>query len=152
MLLIILLVLMFGSSSNLAAAYGIAVTGAMFVDTLLAFVIIRKFWRWGWPATLALLVELGDGAVLVLASTGPADSWPPSEPHAASVAVTSTMRVLMARCFFTGDAPGGRCMSGCSFPGCPRQKPRTSMGWTGESPTLRYHQPMRNLLLLDQPR
>jgi KUP system potassium uptake protein len=32
-------------SSNLAAAYGIAVTGAMFVDTLLFFVIVRCMWK-----------------------------------------------------------------------------------------------------------
>jgi KUP system potassium uptake protein len=32
MIMVILLVLMFGSSSNLAAAYGIAVTGAMLID------------------------------------------------------------------------------------------------------------------------
>jgi len=38
---VILLLLTFQTSSNLAAAYGIAVTGSMFVDTLLFFVIIR---------------------------------------------------------------------------------------------------------------
>jgi KUP system potassium uptake protein len=30
----------------------------MFVDTLLAFVIMRSFWKWGWPATLVLFVPL----------------------------------------------------------------------------------------------
>ena len=35
--LLIILVLMFQNSSNLASAYGIAVTGAMFIDTLLIF-------------------------------------------------------------------------------------------------------------------
>ncbi len=33
------------TSSNLAAAYGIAVTGAMFVDTLLFFFIVRHMWK-----------------------------------------------------------------------------------------------------------
>ena len=47
MLMIGVLVLLFTfrSSSNLASAYGIAVTGAMFVDTLLFFVIVRHFWK-----------------------------------------------------------------------------------------------------------
>jgi KUP system potassium uptake protein len=40
MIMVILLVLFFGSSSNLAAAYGIAVTGAMFIDTLLLAVVL----------------------------------------------------------------------------------------------------------------
>ena len=60
MLMIGVLVLLFSfkSSTNLAAAYGIAVTGSMFVDTLLAFVIIRYLWKWSWPTTLAVLVPL----------------------------------------------------------------------------------------------
>ncbi len=44
-LAVVYLVLTFQSSSNLAAAYGIAVTGTMLIDTLLiAFVLIA--WRW----------------------------------------------------------------------------------------------------------
>ncbi|MBX3481012.1 MAG: potassium transporter Kup [Caulobacter sp.] len=60
MLLIGVLVLLFSfkTSSNLAAAYGIAVTGSMFIDSLLAFVIIRFLWKWSWAATLAVLVPL----------------------------------------------------------------------------------------------
>jgi KUP system potassium uptake protein len=40
------LVLFFQSSSNLAAAYGIAVTGAMAIDTLLASIVAVDFWKW----------------------------------------------------------------------------------------------------------
>ncbi|HYD67473.1 potassium transporter Kup, partial [Azospirillum sp.] len=40
------LVLWFQSSSNLAAAYGIAVTGDMIITTVLALVVARR--RWGW--------------------------------------------------------------------------------------------------------
>ncbi len=43
---IIALVLGFQSSSNLAAAYGIAVTTTMVIDTILAFFIVRTLWRW----------------------------------------------------------------------------------------------------------
>ena len=41
-----ILVIGFGSSARLAAAYGIAVTGTMVITTLLAFVVARH--RWGW--------------------------------------------------------------------------------------------------------
>ena len=50
---ILLLVFMFQTSSDLASAYGIAVTGSMTVDTLLAFVVIWKAWRW--PLVLSVL-------------------------------------------------------------------------------------------------
>jgi KUP system potassium uptake protein len=46
MLIVILLVVTFGSSSNLAAAYGIAVTGAMLIDTFLIAVVLFHLWRW----------------------------------------------------------------------------------------------------------
>lgn len=40
------LVLGFGSSSALASAYGIAVTGTMMIDTVLAMVVVMNLWRW----------------------------------------------------------------------------------------------------------
>ncbi|CAA9542401.1 MAG: Kup system potassium uptake protein [uncultured Sphingosinicella sp.] len=46
MVMVILLVVTFGSSSNLAAAYGIAVTGAMFIDSVLIAVVLFSLWRW----------------------------------------------------------------------------------------------------------
>jgi KUP system potassium uptake protein len=53
---VIALVIGFGSSSNLAAAYGIAVTGTMFITDLLAFVVTRYVWRWPlWRAFLGVL-------------------------------------------------------------------------------------------------
>ena len=48
------LVLGFGSSSRLAAAYGVAVTTTMVITTALFFVVARKRWRWGWPAAAGL--------------------------------------------------------------------------------------------------
>ena len=42
---VLALLFTFRTSSNLAAAYGIAVTGSMFVDTLLFVVIIRHMWK-----------------------------------------------------------------------------------------------------------
>jgi KUP system potassium uptake protein len=48
MIMVLLLVLFFRSSSNLAAAYGIAVTGAMFIDTILLAAVLVSLWRWPW--------------------------------------------------------------------------------------------------------
>ena len=46
MVMVILLVVTFRSSSNLAAAYGIAVTGAMLIDSVLISVVLRQMWNW----------------------------------------------------------------------------------------------------------
>ncbi len=46
MVAVILLVLTFQNSSNLASAYGIAVTGAMLIDTCLMAVLLLAVWRW----------------------------------------------------------------------------------------------------------
>ena len=46
MVMVILLVLFFQSSSNLAAAYGIAVTGAMLIDACLLAVVLFSLWKW----------------------------------------------------------------------------------------------------------
>ncbi|MCI0490590.1 MAG: potassium transporter Kup [Blastocatellia bacterium] len=54
MLACIGLVLGFRSSSNLAAAYGVAVTTTMVITTLLFYVVARKKWRWNALALLAL--------------------------------------------------------------------------------------------------
>ncbi|MBK7580507.1 MAG: KUP/HAK/KT family potassium transporter [Myxococcales bacterium] len=53
----IALVLGFGSSSKLAAAYGTAVTTTMVITTLLAYVVARH--RWGWSAPAAVSLTLG---------------------------------------------------------------------------------------------
>ena len=49
------LVLSFRSSGNLAAAYGIAVTGDMVITTLLAAIVFREIWRWGKIKTYLLI-------------------------------------------------------------------------------------------------
>ena len=55
MIMVILLVIMFGSSSNLAAAYGIAVTGAMLIDAVLISVVLLQLWNWNRYVSIALL-------------------------------------------------------------------------------------------------
>lgn len=55
MVAVILLVFVFQRSSNLTAAYGIAVTGAMMIDNVLLAVVLFKLWKWKPPFALALL-------------------------------------------------------------------------------------------------
>jgi KUP system potassium uptake protein len=50
------LVFVAGSSSRLAAAYGVAVTSTMVVTTLLLSVVARERWRWPLAAVLAFSV------------------------------------------------------------------------------------------------
>jgi KUP system potassium uptake protein len=52
---VMLLVLMFKSSSALASAYGISVTGTMVVTAMMGFVVIWKVWRWKPLAAAALI-------------------------------------------------------------------------------------------------
>ena len=52
---VLALVFTFQTSTALAAAYGIAVTGSMFVDTLLAWFIVRRLWKWSLPLSLAAI-------------------------------------------------------------------------------------------------
>ena len=53
---VVLLALGFRTSSAMAAAYGIAVTGTMVVTCCLAFVVTRRRWGWSLPASLAVIV------------------------------------------------------------------------------------------------
>ncbi|WP_373256540.1 potassium transporter Kup [Brevundimonas sp.] len=55
---VLALLVTFQTSTNLAAAYGIAVTGSMFVDSLLAWFIVRKLWKWSLPLSLLVISPL----------------------------------------------------------------------------------------------
>lgn len=55
MLSCVALVLAFGSSTNLAAAYGVAVTTTMVITTVLLFMV--QYERWGWSLATALAVS-----------------------------------------------------------------------------------------------
>ncbi len=55
MVCVIGLVLAFGSSDNLAAAYGIAVAGTMVITTGLLAIVARRLWRWSLPVTVAVI-------------------------------------------------------------------------------------------------
>ena len=55
---VVLLVLMFKSSSGLASAYGIAVSTTMVVDGVMGFVVIWKLWNWKAATAFALIAPL----------------------------------------------------------------------------------------------
>jgi len=59
--MVVVVVLTFKSSENLAAAYGIAVTTTMIIDTILATVVMSVVWKWN-PIFIALVI----GAFIVV--------------------------------------------------------------------------------------
>jgi KUP system potassium uptake protein len=66
MFLVLLLVVTFRQSSNLAAAYGIAVMGTMFISTIMIVVLMLRVWNWPkWRvAIFGGLFLIVDGAYL----------------------------------------------------------------------------------------
>ena len=55
---VLLLVLLFRTSSGLASAYGIAVSTTMVADGIMGFVLIWKLWNWRAATAAALIVPL----------------------------------------------------------------------------------------------
>ena len=51
----VFIVIGFGSSSDLAAAYGIAVTLTMVITVLLLYVVMTERWKWPKPATMSVM-------------------------------------------------------------------------------------------------
>ncbi len=51
--LTVFIVFMFPSSDSLASAYGLAVTGAMLITSLMVMVVMRLKWRWQWKWIMA---------------------------------------------------------------------------------------------------
>jgi len=77
---VILLVIGFRNSSNLAGAYGIAVTLAMLIDSISLFVVMRRLWRWPFALALAVAVPFVAIDVAFLASNSlkiPEGGWFP---------------------------------------------------------------------------
>ena len=56
---VLALLVSFQSSHNLTAAYGVAVTGTMLVNTLMSFSVVTQKWRWPLWLVLAVLVPIG---------------------------------------------------------------------------------------------
>lgn len=80
MVSVFVVVLSFQSSSALASAYGIAVTGTMVVDTLLAFIVIQELWQWQKLASMTFLATFMTVDFLFLSSNSlkiPSGGWLP---------------------------------------------------------------------------
>ena len=65
---VLCLVVAFGSSSRLASAYGIAVTGDMVITSILAFVLFWKAWKWPLWGVLAVMVPIMLAETMFLAA------------------------------------------------------------------------------------
>ena len=90
---VLVLLFMFQSSHKLANAYGIAVTGAMFVDTLLAYVVIRRVWKWTlWQTGLLLIPLVALDSVFIASNMLkiPDGAWLPLVFGAALVLIMAT--------------------------------------------------------------
>ncbi|MBW8789685.1 MAG: potassium transporter Kup [Rhizobium leguminosarum] len=85
------LVLFFKNSSGLSAAYGIAVTGEMFITSILLFIVMRRIWSWKLATALAVIVPMAliDAGFLAANIAKFANGgWVP-------VAVATTMALIM---------------------------------------------------------
>jgi KUP system potassium uptake protein len=92
---VLLLVSLFRSSSELAPAYSIVVTGVMTVTIYMAFVVIRKYWNWSIFLTTALVGPFLVLYAIFLAANLPSiakGGWVPLTFAAAVAIVISTWR------------------------------------------------------------
>jgi KUP system potassium uptake protein len=94
-LAVVALVIGFKNSSNLAAAYGIAVTGTMLIDTILVAFVMVLMWRWHWSAVAVvagslLVVDLAFFSANVIKI--PEGGWFPIAMGLVSFTVLTTWR------------------------------------------------------------
>ncbi|MBY0519243.1 MAG: potassium transporter Kup [Sphingomonas sp.] len=93
MTMVILLVLLFRSVSQLTSAYGVAVTGAMLIDTCLLAVVLTRLWGWSPLRAVPLLglFFVVDGAYFTANLTKiPAGGWFPLTVSVAIFIVLTT--------------------------------------------------------------
>ncbi|EIM25992.1 potassium transporter Kup [Microvirga lotononidis] len=77
---VLLLVVMFRSSSALAHAYGLAVTGTMVVTAIMAFFVVWRFWKWSFWASVAVIAPFLAVDTIFLAANAlkiPQGGWMP---------------------------------------------------------------------------
>ncbi len=92
---IIALVLIFKNSSNLAAAYGIAVMLTMTIDTLLLFVVMVYIWKWSKFFAVVLIGGILANDIMFLSATATKigdGGWFPLVIGAAMFTIMSTWR------------------------------------------------------------
>jgi KUP system potassium uptake protein len=120
------LVLGFQTSSNLAAAYGIAVTGTMGVTTILMASFAHDTWKWSLPKVLAVTVPL---LVIDLAFFGanvakiPNGGWFPIVVAMVIIVAMTTWRTgrrILAERIRRGETPIERFLEDAAASGMPR--------------------------------
>src|SRR3954453_13964539 len=92
---VIFLVVTFKSSSALAHAYGIAVTGTMVVTAVLAFFVVWRCWRWPLWAAVAIVAPFLFVDVIFLAANAlkiPQGGWMPLVVGGGLILVMMTWR------------------------------------------------------------
>jgi KUP system potassium uptake protein len=80
LVLVLIVVVTFRNTNNLAAAYGLAVTGAMAIDTVLFAVVAFNLWKWNKALATLAVVVFGIVDLALLASTAikiPDGGWFP---------------------------------------------------------------------------
>lgn len=103
MVSVFILVLSFQSSSALASAYGIAVTGTMIVDTVLAYIVIQALWKWNRTLSLVFLSSFLVIDFLFLSSNSlkiPTGGWLPLVVASALFLIITTW--IKGRALLTG--------------------------------------------------
>jgi KUP system potassium uptake protein len=108
---VVVLVLLFRNSDNLSAAYGIAVTGAMFIDTCLLAVVLFALWGWNrWAAGILLALFFTVDAAYFAANLlkVPSGGWVPLAIGLIAFTLLTTWakgRKLLHRQLKQGDIP-----------------------------------------------
>ncbi|WP_404286782.1 potassium transporter Kup [Microvirga sp. RSM25] len=158
LLAVIVLVVFFRTSSNLAAAYGIAVTGDMVITSCLLFIVAWKFWRWS-PFVTALviapffaieLIFLGANALKI-----PQGGWFPLMTGAGLFTLMWVWRKgsrLLAEITHRGRPPLPEFIRMCETSSAPRV-PGTAMFLTGNAndvPAALLHNMKHNKVLHEQ--
>ena len=112
----IALILIFRTSSALAAAYGIAVTTTMLITTLIFYRLVRDRWRWSAPKALVVLIPFMIVDVAFLSANVPkipAGGWMPLLVGVVLVTQMTTWRrgrELVASHLGTSDRPLAQAM------------------------------------------
>lgn len=65
---VLALVIFFRSSSGLASAYGISVTGEMVMSSLLAFIVVWKAWKWPLPVAVIIVAPFLSAELVFLSA------------------------------------------------------------------------------------
>ncbi len=95
-LAVVALVIGFQNSSNLAAAYGIAVTGTMLIDTILIAFVMVLLWRWHWTVVVLVAGSLMTVDLSFFSANAlkiPEGGWFPIAMGLASFTVLTTWRL-----------------------------------------------------------